>query len=131
MKLVEDLIADKMLVLYEEFSLRKFEIRAVWMFYKCFNISASVLGIEDKRERIKAKIWKNLVSAVVNQNNYLIKKYENQMIIEINRDLIIITDALSILAEENQKAGFDKSTLWKRGVVGIPDYEVEGRKWNH
>ena len=126
MKVVEDLIK-KMLELQEEFSLRGFIIRGVWMFYKCYNISINVLGIPDKNTRTRQELWRRYIYSHINKDDFKISRCEAKFQELICSDMIKVTDALSTLSIEIDKQGMNKSSLWKKGVVGFADFELKAQ----
>jgi len=123
-----DNILSKMINLHEDFRLRGFNMRSIWMFYKCYNIAINILGIDDKTENSKNRLWRLLVSAEVNPDNKKIKRLEAEFYNLINSDLIIVTDALITIQEENDKLGINKSHLWRKGILGFPAWEIEERE---
>lgn len=121
MRLLEFVI-EKMMALYEEFQLRKFDLRSIWMFYKCYNLAINYLGIEDKNYKKKNTLFNLLlINRINNKNTDRIKSLLSQ---EMSKDLVIISNAMSLIHEEVIEQGFNKSTLWRRKVLGLPEYEI-------
>lgn len=121
MRIIEDLI-EKMLLLHEQFRLRKFTLRNIWVFYKCYNLSLNILGLDDKDSNKKSQAFYNLIYAVKSGNVQLEKKYESYLMKCISKDMNVVSIAMSIMQDEisssDQSQGF-----WKKGVIGVQDYE--------
>lgn len=105
--------------------MRRLDISSIWYFYKCYNICLAVTGIEDKLEKKKAVSWRRYINAVIQKNAYGKAKYLQELKTYISKDMIIINNAMKILAEERQTDPINQNNLWKGGIVGIPAYEID------
>lgn len=123
MKIIEDLIA-KMMNLQKDFWIRKFDLRSIWMFYKCYNLSINILGVIEEDSRFKNLIWKKLIQSAIEKDERKIIKYRELMHQIMTKDISIISKTYDLLIEENKKSGVDKSKLWRKGIIGFSYGEI-------
>ena len=117
MKLLQDLIG-KIMNLYEEFGYRKFNMRSISHFYKCYNIALAVLGREDLNKRKKNMLWKKLLQEYNSKTYLRLKMF-------MKEDFAVILEALREIQKQTTILGLDKGDLWAKDIVGVQSWEIE------
>ena len=112
----------KMLTLQEEYDMKKFPLRSIWTFYKCYNLSICILGLEDDKIRLKNHLWERMLSSILFNNDY--KKYSYKLQLFMKKDLAVIMNALRDLAVENKKLGLEEGDYWKKYALAVRSYEL-------
>lgn len=116
MRLLEQIIRKKM-DLSLEFLLNKNYKRGIWNFYSCYNLSLAVLGKQDDNFRKRNIVWRKFLLKEIDEKGF--KKMQKFM----QKDMLIIIQALKLITEETEKLGFDIGDIYKKSNIGILSYE--------
>jgi hypothetical protein len=119
MSLLNDLII-KDLTVYEEFSLRNFDIRAISYFFKAYAISLQVTG--EKQNKKVNRLWKKLIN---DRLNNLKSNNMSKIQLIIPSCFKTISNATKDLREQDESMGLNKGEYWKKGLIGIQIYGGE------
>jgi len=122
MKIIKQIL-EKNLDLNEEFTLRKFEIRAIWKWFVIYNISLSIIGAEDPYLNKKNRLWRSLLSSMIKGklNLSVYSKLQNLM----RQGNGIIIRALRMVDEVNESMGLDKGDFWNEKSLAMVWFEFE------
>lgn len=122
MKLIENLM-EKMMQLYEEFDYRGYDIRSVWYFYNCYSITIMILGVEDKKLRLKNHLWRRIMFCQYKgkPDLHALNKLK-RLVLE---DMALVNRALKEISKENENLGLNEGDSWGRNVIGVPYYDLD------
>ncbi len=105
------------MALSEEFGFRKYELRSIWQFYKAYNLSLVILGLDDTKEKKKNYLWRKLIDAQI------IGKQDNEAYVKLQsfmkKDFAVITKAIKELATQNEELGYNSGEHWTKNVLGV------------
>ena len=113
----------KIMTLYEEFNYRKYDLRSISNFYKNYNLSLAILGIEDKEKRYKNHLWIKLLKAQIG-GKFNLRAYTKLQDF-MKKDFAIISEAMREVSKQNEELGYDMGDLWTEGAIALPHLELE------
>jgi len=122
LKIVEQLMI-KIMNLYEEFDYRKFDLKSISHFYKNYNLSLAILGLEDKKAGYKNLLWIKLLESQI-EGKFNLKVYTKLQEF-MKKDFAVISEAMREISKQNEQLGYDVGDLWTEGAIALPHYELE------
>ena len=113
----------KIMKLYEEFDYRKFDLKSISHFYKNYNLSLAILGLEDKKAGYKNLLWIKLLESQI-EGKFNLKVYTRLQEF-MKKDFAVISEAMREISKQNEQLGYDVGDLWTEGAIALPHYELE------
>ena len=101
----------------EQHSLNKKYLKSIWEFYSVFQMARKYLGIKDKKDNLRNKLWKKIL---INPED---TKTMNKIKLLMKDDFGIISIALRKIQGEIDKEGIEYGLLYKEGMIGVLNFE--------
>ena len=120
MRLLKQILEKKM-EYCNEFALNRKYLKSIWQFYCCYNISISILGIEDdkKSAKLRNSLWRKWFRKSEKFDEKRFKRIKRLM----DKDMVVIIKAINYIDKEVEDKPYEMGDIDRDYAIGILSYE--------